>query len=245
MRSRKLIGSGVSGEFPARETSEPRPDEEEREELPLPGLHFRAEHGPSIIFAAFGVAAFAREVEGEACAPGCNERGHDVDAQVGEVGAIREEDGVGDGHDRPDAIDPGVLLGDRRECPADEGHGCAAVECVEKRRIHREVNQRIEHRAHIVPDSKFRKALWKAARQSKRSPRNVGRRRASWRPPLQSVRRLDLLRSMSARMPRVWSSPKRLVQGRPKSSFKSENRCAWGTPCSSRASSTRARSTIA
>jgi phosphatidylglycerophosphate synthase len=51
------------------------------------------------------------------------EHGHDIEARVREAREGREDPDVGDRHDRPEPVDPGVLAGDERGDPGERADG--------------------------------------------------------------------------------------------------------------------------
>ena len=102
-------------------------DEEEVEQLELPRLHSRSQDGPSVILGA-GVAAFAREIEGQSRTPDGYDRGHDVQSNVVKTRPAGEDPEVHRGHHRPKSVDPGRVTRKERGNPR-EG---ARNECHEK-----------------------------------------------------------------------------------------------------------------
>ncbi len=79
-------------------------DEEEVEELELPSAHAATQDRPAVVLHT-GVAALAREVEGQPRSPGRREQRHQHEAPgvlPREEGRAGEDPDVDDGHDRPD-----------------------------------------------------------------------------------------------------------------------------------------------
>ncbi len=96
-------------------------DEEEVEERELPGLHPCPQDRPAVVLGA-GVAAFAREVEGESGAPEGDQHCQDVQSDVAEASEPGKHPHVYDRDNRPESINPGVLVGDERGDPREQTH---------------------------------------------------------------------------------------------------------------------------
>ena len=87
-------------------------DEEEVEELELPGVHLGTKNGPSVVLEA-GVAAFAREIEGESRSPHQHDDAHQIQSGVREIRESREHPRVDHRHHGPQSIHPREICGDK------------------------------------------------------------------------------------------------------------------------------------
>ncbi len=100
-------------------------DEQQVEDLELPGPHACAKNRPAVVLHA-RVAALAREVEGQAGSPGSHEHRHQHDARRSVAlceGTGDEDPHVGHGHDRPGTVDPRGVAGGQGQDPAGRAGG--------------------------------------------------------------------------------------------------------------------------